>query len=540
VLYSCSIDGVLRATDLRSQGSQHTWQAKAGTELTTLALHPDGATLIAGTDSGGLLSFALNAEGLLEGEPKTIPGGTEAISGLTISPRGHEYVVADKANALTGRDWSDGRELWNRKTGNPLQALHYDATGYHLSFVDPLGFGFGIMLSYRMQPENFLHLHDNAVRRAFILRRGFLTASYDGSLRIWGREASRPLSLWASGQSEFGPLMDAELLPGESRVLAAYQDGSVRLWEIFEPAERAFFGSGNQTICIVGNRHEAFDGSGLFDLEGKKPPMLVDAADRHATAVWGVAASSDGQRMASCDHDGRVKVWDPVSRKAIATFRETEELVWCVAFRPNSSWLAGGFDKIAIWDTDRRELLMMLDGHKGLVASLVFHPKLPLLVSAGRDRFIRIWHLESKTLLAEYGPMETFANSVTFDPAGQWLAAGCEDGEVRLWKMESLEQARAYGPPKRTFSGHTSPVRAVAFSHNGLLASGAEQGIVLLRDADHDFRRLVRLQSGAGQIRSLQFSRDDRFLACGYYVSPGVAWDLPAVRKALAAVDLDW
>jgi hypothetical protein len=50
----------------------------------------------------------------------------------------------------------------------------------------------------------------------------------------------------------------------------------------------------------------------------------------------------------------------------------------------------------------------------------------------------------------------------------------------------------------------------------------------------------VRLQSGAGQIRSLQFSRDERYLACGYYVSAGVAWDLPAVREALAVVDLDW
>ncbi|MCP5084564.1 MAG: WD40 repeat domain-containing protein, partial [Alphaproteobacteria bacterium] len=66
--------------------------------------------------------------------------------------------------------------------------------------------------------------------------------------------------------------------------------------------------------------------------------------------------------------------------------------------------------------------------------------------------------------------------SVAWSPDGQ-LASGSDDGTVILWNTDT-------GQPAQTLSGHSGTVLSVAWSPDGQLASGSDDGTVILWNTD--------------------------------------------------------
>ncbi len=98
---------------------------------------------------------------------------------------------------------------------------------------------------------------------------------------------------------------------------------------------------------------------------------------------------------------------------------------------------------------------------------------------------------------------------------------------------------RRSAAPDRVLLGHNAPVHSVAFYPDGRwLASGSELGAIILWDSA-TFKPIVRLRSGAGQIRGLRFSGDGALLATYFYAAPTMIWDLPQLRRSLGAMGLD-
>ncbi|MGQ9928158.1 MAG: protein kinase domain-containing protein [Chloroflexaceae bacterium] len=117
--------------------------------------------------------------------------------------------------------------------------------------------------------------------------------------------------------------------------------------------------------------------------------------------------------------------------------------------------------------------------------------------------------------------------AVQFAPDDGPLAVGV-GGVIHLRDPESLEA-------RRTLSGHTGDISALAFSPDGqLLASGAqdEREVILWNLATG--QEVRRLRGHDGWIRSLAFSPDGRILASGSTDTTIILWDVASGRRLRA------
>ena len=266
----------------------------------------------------------------------------------------------------------------------------------------------------------------------------------------------------------------------------------------------------------------------------------------HTEAVWGVAASADDRWVATASHDKTVKLWDTQTLKLVRTLEPRESLVWCVAFSPDSKYVASGSGTVRVWEVDTGREIHSFSGHERLIVSVAFHPMQPWLVSCSLDGAVRLWDLKTGGSLGLLHQFDHAVHNLAFRPDGRWLAAACHDQNVALWDLGDLSQPPTPRPPDRLLTGHTSAVWAVSFSADGRwFASGADEGAIILWDAA-TFARTATLKAGIGQLRCVAFSSDGSLLAgSGAYsigpdLSQTIVWDIEAVRTKLREMKLDW
>jgi len=374
------------------------------------------------------------------------------------------------------------------------------------------------------QPSGDPLLHDGVADAIAFSPGGLLAVGTgNGTVRLWDayaeapggaptkpREVGKPLhqDSWIR-QVAFGP--DGLLVIGGS-------DGEVQLWDTGNPTgllqpsgslqrggsiSAVAFGD-NGILAVGGN-----DGAGHGEVQlwdTRNPAQLSPLGDplHHTSPIRSMTISSSGL-LAVGGSNGQVQLWkldDPEQPRPVGNPLRHADEISSMAFdrdtggvsraQPRGELLAvGGADGVYLWDLanpdePRREggLGSQVSG----VRSVVFGAG-GLLAVGDNDGTVGLWNVSNATRPRKLGaPLQQTGRPSEISlwnvpgPTGsdvpeEFLAVGSSNG-IQLWDVSEPNRPRKLGDLLR----YTSWVNTVAFSSNGLLAVGADDGTMRLWD----------------------------------------------------------
>ena len=312
-------------------------------------------------------------------------------------------------------------------------------------------------------------------------RRYVLTASTDGSARVWQRDDDGQWR-YATLDGHEGPVLAAAFAPDGERVVTGSADASARIW--------TRQGTGWTPQILQGHEHAVH--AATFSADGARvlTASRLEAAPRiwqpSANGAWTsqaleVEGMSGGVEAVAFSGDGR--------RALVATTEGPVDL-WTL-----------GLD--GAWTHTR------LDGHRERVFAVAVSPDDTQFASASADQTVRVWRAQrsgrwtSDILNGHEAPVR----AVAFSPDGARVVSGAADGEVRVWRALAGGSWRA-----DRLDGHSRAVSSVHFSPDGLTVLSASLDATAL---------LWRAPGGQGEWKPLRLGGHDAAVRNAEFSSDG-------------------
>lgn len=194
-------------------------------------------------------------------------------------------------------------------------------------------------------------------------------------------------------------------------VVTAGDDASVKLWDVrSKKCQRTMHNEGNYQVlaaCFNDIGSHVFT-AGIdelvkaWDLRNTDKPVWTAAG--HTDSITGLSLSPDGTTVLSNSMDQTVRTWDarpfckgdrmgPVAYQGAV--HNYEKLLLKCSWSPDGKRVSAGSscNNVHVWEASSGNVLYKLPGHKGSVAEVTFHPKEPIIASAGSDKVVFLGEL---------------------------------------------------------------------------------------------------------------------------------------------------
>jgi coatomer protein complex subunit alpha (xenin) len=264
--------------------------------------------------------------------------------------------------------------------------------------------------------------------------------------------------------------------PTQPLLAASLHNGSVQLW--------------NYRMGVLVDRFEEHEGPVRAVAIHPSRPLLVTGGDDYKIKVWDLR---------------------PQNRKCLFTLHGHLDYVRTVQFHHEMPWIISCSDDqtIRIWNSTSRNCIAILTGHSHYVMSALFHPKDDLVVSASMDQTVRVWDisgLRKNTPNAAPGTFDTFDNFSTvkyvleghdrgvnyaiFHPTLPLIISAADDRQIKLWRMSELKAWEV-----DACRGHFNNVSSAVFhpKHELIVSCGEDKTVrvwdLAKRSAVQTFRR---------------------------------------------------
>jgi eukaryotic-like serine/threonine-protein kinase len=483
-------------------------------EVLTVAVSPDGATILAGGEDGtarlwkvgaekplapvfrhqgAVLSVAFSPDGksIVTGGADATAQVWDAATGEPIGPRLHHpgpvnaaaFSPSDGGVVLTGS--ADGfARLWKTATGEQTKP-----TLSHGHVISTVAFSPDGQTILTGGADFTVRLWQTATGEAIgepIKHRGWVFAaafSPDSRVVMTGCE-DRCAHFWdvATGKAIGKPLIHQDFVkavafsPDGKTVLTGSADSTARLWNAITcqsigqplrhrgPVQAVAFSSKERTILTGSHDH-------CVRLWETVPEQPKGPVFQHTGEVWGVAfRPPDGRTILTGAMDGKAQLWkwDETGSQRIGKAFEYKGSVQAVAFSPDGrSFAIGNWDvtdhyKVRIFDSENLKLLGSPLEHKHWVRMVQFDKEGKTIFTATGDRkggTAQLRDAQTGEPLVQL-PQTSTVWAAALSPDGKTALVGSGKNMAQFWDLTT-------GQPIGAPLAHSSRVVAVAFSPDG-------------------------------------------------------------------------
>lgn len=487
-------DSQVRVWDLVAKTCVATLQAHFSA-VTSLAISPDGWTLLSGGRDGVVVGWSLRDYSKIA----TVPV-YEAVEGIVALPAAACGLPGSPLCFATGGE-KGVTKLWRADTGKcifdipPAEAGPPTAAGGIVELrAMPRGSGLLAatqdcrLLFLRTSGDGKLTLdrqlignNDEVTDLRFIAApqgesSGPSAATHGASSGVTAGKAPAPTHVAVATNAEHIRLFDTATLScavtlaghteavlsldalrlksGQTLLGSGSKDNTVRVWCPFPDGRCIGVGTGHVgavSAVAFARKGGGFLVSGGADkllkiwdvaslsLDSSKPAVLkaTAAVAAHTKDINAVAVAPNDSVVASASQDRTVKIWQLPSLVPVMTLKGHKRGVWAVAFSPVDKALAtaSGDKTMKLWSLADGSCLRTFEGHLASVLRVDFLSSGTQLLSAGGDGLLKLWNLRTLECINTFDAHEDKVWALAMGgSSGEIVASGGADGGVVIWE----------------------------------------------------------------------------------------------------------
>jgi RNA polymerase sigma factor (sigma-70 family) len=411
---------------------------------------------------------------------------------FAFSPDGRTLATIESAGGLRLRDFATGREQrqWHVTKNEYYQRLAFSPDGRFVAA------GASRFDEATKNEEKFINVWDTA-------------ASTERRRRLAGNW----LFLNDLKFSHDGTTLATASNDTESNIVGQKPEkGSTRIWDLATGKERKRFAVEGCNVRSV-----------AFSPDGK---LLAASVSDGTIRFYDLATGRERSPRLRCETDLPPPRVGPAPAPGAPASDARPGVMQCLIFSPDSSILAGGSDwpgntgestlaAVHIWNVARREELLRIPAHQGIIESLAFSPDGKTVATTGSELVIRLWDVASGNERLPQEGHRSWIRTLAISPTDGTVFTAGQDGTVRQWDPRS-------GRELGVFASFAEPVHWMAFPRDGktlLLGSPTmpgSQGLRLWSVAERrEIRRLSRIEEArdfrhVGFFMSAAYSPDGK------------------------------